>query len=82
MFAIDLFDFGRGGTDFASILKRERISKSLRTPGLVEPIWPAGSIISNDLVDVVAHNSNTEEELNEIEEFEESTEVYKEDQSI
>ena len=34
MFAIDLFDFGRGGADFASILKRGRISKSLRTPVL------------------------------------------------
>ena len=40
------------------------------------------SIISNDLVDVVAPNSDTEEELDEIEEFEESTGVDNEDESI
>ena len=37
--------------------------------GLLEPIWSTGSIISNDLVDVVAHKSDTKEELDEIEDL-------------
>ena len=49
---------------------------------LLEPIWSTESIISNDLVDVVAHDSDTEEELDEIEEFEESVEACNEDESI
>ena len=50
--------------------------------GLLEPIWSTGPIISNNLVDVVANNSDAEEELDEINEFEETIEICNDDDSI
>ena len=50
--------------------------------GLLEPIWSTGSIIPNNLVDVIANNSDTEEELDEIDEFEETIEICNDDNSI
>ena len=48
---------------------------------LLEQIWSTKSIISNDLVDVVAHNSGTEKELDKIEKFEGSIGVYNRDEN-
>ena len=50
--------------------------------GLLEPIWSTGPIIPNNLVDVVANNSDAEEELDEIDEFEETIEICNDDNSI
>ena len=50
--------------------------------GSLEPIWSTGPIIPSNLVDVVANNSDTKEELDEIDEFEETNEICNDDDSI
>ena len=56
MFAIDLFDFGRGGADFASILNRGRISKSLRTPGLSNSSRESAKAKTLENISPLSHN--------------------------